>query len=139
MASHRMPGKISMGGICLKDLFCFGKHFHRVDTSPLFPVEAEWAAVGRGNDMSPVLRCIGTGLVAGLHGCTVDGQEQCLVITLCSRRIHAVILHASVHIADKGTFVDGRSIFLLQGYLRAVNLFAGFVLQDNSCLRLPFL
>ena len=119
VAAHRMAGQVDACGVGGEDALCLFQHLQGVDAAPLFPVETVGPAVGRSDDIDPVLLFIGAGLVAGFDGSAVHGQDECLGTRVRrfrpQGRGHAVILHAAVDAAHESALVVYVRGYLPQG------------------------
>src|SRR5690554_6450635 len=116
-----MAGQIYAGAVGTVPLNGQIQYFHGIQPAPIFPIESSGTPVGRRYQGSPIFRFIGSGLADSLYAGSVYGQKQ-------GRRLafftllwdHAIILNASVNLAEKGLLVMFGGLPAIENHLSRI-------------------
>ena len=100
-----MSSDVSAARVGLEAATCLIENFQCVPATPVFPVEAEYAAIGRSDDVAVRFGGIAARLSFALDARAVQAQEKSRTLfgfeRALRRRNDAVILNAAVDLADK--------------------------------------
>ena len=108
MPAHRVAGEIGVLRIGVQFPLRDVEHLHRIEPAPILPIEAVRPAIGGNHNVRPGFWRIRRGLIGGFDRGAVQGKNQgqgISVVLFWMSRLHHVILHASIDVAEERAFV----------------------------------